>query len=112
MRATWFSQLKADVPDQGHVGQQRVVAGILPVMRIEAAKRPAHGGPGAHHRAVDVIVRRNSVRRWTAPVTRSWLIWTSGATVACVSWHGQLPTARAVGTVDNTIASALCQPSR
>jgi hypothetical protein len=43
-----------DVPRLRHVGQQRVVAGIFPMMRVEAAKGPAHGGAGAHHGAIDV----------------------------------------------------------
>jgi hypothetical protein len=41
-------------PRLSHVGQQRVVAGIFPVMGIEAAKGPAHSRPCAHHGAIDV----------------------------------------------------------
>ena len=43
-----------DVARLGDVGQQRVVAGILPVMRVEAAEGPAHGGARAHDRAIDI----------------------------------------------------------
>src|SRR6266436_5311085 len=43
-----------DVPRLGDVGQQRVVAGILAVMGIEAAEGPAHGGARAHDRAIEV----------------------------------------------------------
>src|SRR5215467_6131298 len=43
-----------DVARLGEVGQQRVVAGIFPMMRIEPAEGPAHGGPCADHRAIEV----------------------------------------------------------
>jgi hypothetical protein len=43
-----------DVPRLGHGGQERVVAGILPMMGIEAAEGPADGGARAHDRAIDV----------------------------------------------------------
>jgi CARDB len=38
----------------GDVGEQRIVAGILTVMGIEAAEGPAHRGPRADHGAIDV----------------------------------------------------------
>ena len=43
-----------DVARLGDVGQQRVVAGIFPVMGVEATEGPAHGGAGAHDGAIDV----------------------------------------------------------
>lgn len=43
-----------DVGGLRQMGQQRIVAEMFPMMRIEAAKRPRHGGAGTHHRAVDV----------------------------------------------------------
>jgi hypothetical protein len=43
-----------DVPGLGHVGNQGVVARVLPVMRVEAPKRPADRRAGANHRAVHV----------------------------------------------------------
>src|SRR5215472_5557081 len=43
-----------DVARLREVGQERVIAGIFPVMGIEAAKSPAHGGPRADHGAIEV----------------------------------------------------------
>ena len=43
-----------DVARLGDMGEERIVAGILPVMGIEAAEGPAHGRPRAHHGAIDV----------------------------------------------------------
>src|SRR5437870_2465683 len=36
------------------VGEQRVVAAVLPMVRIEAAKGPGDGGAGAHDGAIDI----------------------------------------------------------
>jgi hypothetical protein len=78
------------------VGQQRVVAGILAVMGVEAAEGPAHRRPGPTTVPSTSIVRRGRARRLTASMTRSWLGWTRGATVLCMNWRNQLPTVRAV----------------
>ena len=43
-----------DVAGLGDVGEQRIVAGVLPMMGIEAAEGPADGGAGADHGAIDV----------------------------------------------------------
>ena len=43
-----------DVPGLGHVGDQRGVARILPMMGVEAAERPPHGRPRADDRAIHV----------------------------------------------------------
>ena len=43
-----------DVARLGHVGEQRIVAGILAVMGIEAAEGPAHRRPRADHGAIDI----------------------------------------------------------
>src|SRR2546426_2169826 len=43
-----------DVPGLRHVGQERVVTGILAVVGIEAAEGPADRGPGADDGAIDV----------------------------------------------------------
>ena len=43
-----------DVPGLGHVGEQRVVARVLPMMGVEAAEGPAHRGPGPDDRPIDV----------------------------------------------------------
>ena len=43
-----------DVAGLGHVGDQRVVARVLPVMGVEPAERPANRGSGADDRAIDV----------------------------------------------------------
>ena len=43
-----------DVRGLGHVRHDRVVAGHLPVMRVEAAKRSLDLQPGRHHHAVDI----------------------------------------------------------
>src|SRR2546427_8055025 len=43
-----------DVPGLRHVGQERVVTGILAGVGIEAAKGPADRGPGADDGAIDV----------------------------------------------------------
>ena len=43
-----------DVAGLGHVGDQRVVARVFPMMGVEAAEGPADGGPGPDDRAIDV----------------------------------------------------------
>jgi hypothetical protein len=43
-----------DVARLREMGQQGVVAGVLPMMRVEAAKGPGHASAGAHHCAVDI----------------------------------------------------------
>ena len=50
-----------DVAGLRDVGEQRVVAAVLPVVRVEAAERPRHGGAGAHHGAVDVKRKARNV---------------------------------------------------
>ncbi|HSD32308.1 MAG TPA: hypothetical protein VLB49_10390 [Gemmatimonadales bacterium] len=42
-----------DVAGLGDVGQERIVARVLPLMRVEASEGPADGGAGADHRAID-----------------------------------------------------------
>jgi hypothetical protein len=43
-----------DVTRLGQVSQQRIVAGIFPMMRIEPAKGPGHRRASADHRAINV----------------------------------------------------------
>src|SRR6059036_244056 len=43
-----------DVAGLLDVGEQRVVAAVLPMVRIEAAKGPGDGGAGAHDGAIDI----------------------------------------------------------
>jgi hypothetical protein len=43
-----------DVAGLGDVGQERIVAGVFPMMRVETSERPAHRGPGPDHRAIHV----------------------------------------------------------
>jgi hypothetical protein len=43
-----------DMAGLSHMGEQRVVARVLPMMGVEPAERPADRGPGAHDRSIDV----------------------------------------------------------
>ncbi len=43
-----------DVARLGQMGEQRVVAGVLAMMRVEAPKRPGDARSGADHRAIDI----------------------------------------------------------
>ena len=43
-----------DVPGLGHVGEQGVVARVLPMMGVEATEGPPHRGPGPDDRSIDV----------------------------------------------------------
>src|SRR5207244_10114210 len=43
-----------DVAGLRQMGYERVVAQMLPVMRIEAAEGPLHLGPRAYHGAIDI----------------------------------------------------------
>jgi hypothetical protein len=44
-----------DLAGLGDMSEPRVVAAVLPVVRIEPAKGPGHGGPGADDSAVDIL---------------------------------------------------------
>ena len=65
-----------DVARLRQMGQQGIVAGVLAVVRVEAAKGPGDGSPGAGDRPVDVDGQAGQLQRCNramGSVTRSWL---------------------------------------
>src|SRR5262249_13590047 len=96
-----------DVPSLGHVGQQRVVAGVLPMMGIEAAKGQPTVAPVRTTVPSTSIVRRGRARRLMASYTICSLSRTQGARVVWVNWRSQLPTVRAVGMRANPLNRAI-----
>jgi len=60
-----------DVASLRQVGHERVVAQVLPVMRIEAAEGPLHGGSGGHDGAVQVHRQARQPEFVIASTTRS-----------------------------------------
>src|SRR3989449_10804630 len=50
----WTVLAAQDVARLGQMGEQRIVAGVLAMVRVEAPKRPRDRGPGADDRAIDV----------------------------------------------------------
>src|SRR5262249_52656875 len=54
MHVAWAVLQPEDVSRLGHVRDQRIVARVLPMMRVEAAEGPADGGPCPNDRAIHV----------------------------------------------------------
>jgi hypothetical protein len=82
----------------GHMGDQRIVARVLPVMRVEARNAQPTVAPVRITEPSTSIVRRGRSNRASASVTRSRLSATSGASVSWVNWRNQSATVRRVGT--------------
>jgi hypothetical protein len=87
-----------DVAGLRDVGQERVVAGIFPMMRVEAAEGPVDGGPGPDHRAVHVDRDPGQVQAGEGLGHEITVERHEGARVSCVNCRSQFATVRRVGS--------------
>ena len=67
----WTVLAAQDVARLGQMGEQRIVAGVLAMVRVEAPKRPRDRGHGATTVPSTSMVRRGSRKRAMASVTSS-----------------------------------------
>ena len=79
------------------MGQERVVAGVLPMVGVESPKRPGDSGPGADDRTINVDGQPRELQPCDGVGDEVVIELDEWARVACVNRRTQLATVWAVG---------------